>query len=130
MFLKRSVHFLLVVLLLFADSGMTLYAHTCHKTKGTQISIGSPKHKCKNEQGKSNCTIKKTSCCDVSSKYIKQNLIFKEIETVSVYLPVKAILITEIFTLPQLLNTSFSIFSNPPPLNIKAEGTFTQTFRI
>lgn len=131
MFLKRVVHLVLVFLLLFADSGMTLYAHTCLKTKHTHYSIGTPKHCCKKAQSKSNCAVKKSSCCNVSSKYIKQYLVFKVTETMKQCLPVLSVSFTNIFFIPQLLKvTSVNVFSNPPPIYSKAEGIYTQTFRI
>lgn len=130
MFLKRLVHLSLVVLLLFADSGVTLYAHTCLKTKHTHFSIGTPKHCCKGTKTKSNCSVTKSSCCNVNSKYIKQDFVYKETEAAQQELPALALIFSTVFSpviLPVEVN---STFSHSPPLLCKADGVFTQTFRI
>ena len=75
MFLKRVILFLTTLMLLFADSGQTLYAHTCLKSKHTHVTIGAPKHCCTNSSTEKHCGVKKASCCEIKSKYLKLNFV-------------------------------------------------------
>jgi len=131
MLARRVITFIITLLILFADSGQTIYAHTCLKTKHTHISIGQPKHCCAEKKEENHCTIKKSSCCEVSSKYLKQDFINQQTEvrevaaTVSV-LPVSQIFISSLVGVAALNQANTS----PPIVFGKSENTFTQTFRI
>ena len=132
MLLKRVITFILTLLILFADSGQTIYAHTCLKSKHTNISIGAPKGCCAEKNSASHCTLKKSSCCEVSSKLLKQGFINQPTtEAKAVTLEAKVLPTSQLFVfsapqsvIPNLSNTS------PPPVLCKSENTFTQTFRI
>src|SRR5687767_13181279 len=85
MFLKRMTTLILTSLILFADSGQMIYAHTCFKSMHTSFSLYAPADCCpKKEIAKSccakkainenkNCALGKMACCSVSSKYVKQS---------------------------------------------------------
>lgn len=131
MFIKRLVVLFVTFLLLFADSGQMLYAHTCLKTNHTHYSISSPKHCCVNEKDESNCSIKKSSCCEVSSKYLKQNFVRQETFTEEAsalqqnYFPVHVFS----FAVTSVTKTC-SGFAEPPSLLLQSSAVFTQSFRI
>lgn len=132
MFLKRFILLLTTLLLLFADSGQTLYAHTCIKSKHTHITIGEPKHCCSEKSTKNHCGIKKASCCEITFKYLKQNFVSDSNQQYS------------------LFNIDFSTFENVQKIKCvfnfhkqfnayspillsstnKACNSFTQNFRI
>ncbi len=132
MLLKRVITFILTLLILFADSGQTIYAHTCLKSKRTNISIGNPKRCCAESKSTGHCTLKKSSCCEVSSKLLKQGFINqptterKEVILESIVLPTSQLFVfcAHQSVIPNSSNTS------PPPVLCKSENTFTQTFRI
>ncbi len=131
MLLKRATTLILTLIILFADSGQTIYAHTCLKSKHTHISIGQPKHCCAESKTTSHCTIKKSNCCEVSSKYLKQDFINQQTETRAVSLEVAVLPFTQAFILVKAeeLVLNYSNTSHPLVFS-KSENTFTQTFRI
>ena len=131
MLLKRVITFILTLIILFADSGQTIYAHTCLKLKHTNISIGAPKGCCAKKSSTSHCTVKKSSCCEVSSKYLKQGFInqpteIKKSTPVAIVLPTSQLFV---FSASQSLVPNSSNTSTPSVLS-KSENTFTQIFRI
>jgi hypothetical protein len=131
MLLKRAIIFVLTLIILFADSGQTIYAHTCLKSKHTHISIGQPKHCCAESKTTSHCTIKKSNCCEVSSKYLKQDFINQQTETKAVELEVAVLPVTHVFVLVEEETLVLNYNNTSPPLVFsKSENTFTQTFRI
>ena len=131
MLLKRAVTFLLTLLILFADSGQTIYAHTCLKTKHTHISIGQPKHCCSDTKAEGNCVIKKSSCCEVSSKYLKQDFINQQTEVKEVMATVAVLPVSEIFISSPVKVIALNQTNTSPPIVFsKSENIFTQTFRI
>ena len=131
MLLKRVITFLLTTIILFADSGQTIYAHTCLKTKHTHISVGQPKHCCSEKRETNHCTIKKSSCCEVSSKYLKQDFINQQTETKEITSIVAILPLSQIFQLlPIAISTNRVTNTSPPFALCKSAITFTQTFRI
>ena len=131
MLLKRVVTFLLTAIILFADSGQTIYAHTCLKTKHTHISIGEPKHCCLEKKETSKCTVKKSSCCEVNSKYLKQNFIIQQTEVKQITAVVAILSLAQIFQLlPNIISNERATNTSPPFALCKSAITFTQAFRI
>lgn len=131
MLLKRGITFIITLLILFADSGQTIYAHTCLKTKHTHISIGEPKHCCTDEIAEGNCVIKKSSCCEVSSKYLKQDFINQQTEVKEVTVTVAVLPVSQIFISSPVNAVALNQAKTSPPIVFgKSENTFTQTFRI
>jgi len=131
MLLKRGITFIITVLILFADSGQTIYAHTCLKTKHTHISIGRPKHCCAEKKMDGKCVIKKSSCCEVSSKYLKQDFINQQTQVKEVTATVAVLPVSQIFiSSPVNVVTLNQANTSPPIVFSKSENTFTQTFRI
>ncbi len=64
----------LCLLLLIADSGQVLFAHTCLKAKHTSYSLSISKGCCNNINATTGAlSFRKASCCEVSSKYVKQS---------------------------------------------------------
>lgn len=132
MLLKRAVSVLMLVLILFADSGQTIYAHTCLKSKHTHLSIGSPKHCCSAKVEANNCTIRKATCCEVSSKYLKQNFVSQPVVNDVMYYQVAVLPHSQVFV-PRVAEPVITLAANtsPPLLALaKSSGIFTQTFRI
>ncbi len=132
MLLKRAVSVLMLVLILFADSGQTIYAHTCLKSKHTHLSIGSPKHCCSAKVVFNNCTIRKATCCEVSSKYLKQNFVSQPVVNDVEYYQVAVQPQSQVFT-PRVVQPVIilAVNTSPPLIALsKSSGTFTQTFRI
>ncbi len=131
MLLKRAIIFVLTLIILFADSGQTIYAHTCLKTMHKHISIGQPKHCCAESKTTSHCTIKKSNCCEVSSKYLKQDFINQQTETKATNLQVALLPFIQAFILVKAEELVLNYNNTSPPLVFsKSENTFTQTFRI
>ena len=74
MFFKRYMCVVLCLLLLIADSGQVLFAHTCLKAKHTSYSLSTSKGCCNNINATTGAlSFRKASCCEVSSKYVKQS---------------------------------------------------------
>jgi hypothetical protein len=145
MIARRLALTFLTLLILFADSGQMIYAHTCLKSNHTSLSLFTPASDCcgkeettkriccakKAAEQKKNCALGKMDCCSVSAKYIKQSfpsgemkLSLKEVEK-----PLAALV------------TLFAAFINIPSDKIsyivetalppgKADIRFTQVFRI
>jgi len=131
MALKRVINFLLILFILFADSGQTIYAHTCLKSKHTHLSIGTPKHCCSEKKETGNCIVKKSSCCEVSSKYLKLNFVSEQ-TPVNETVPGIAVSCLPTFFLPVFNPIVDENKSNAPPslAVVKASKEFTQIFRI
>lgn len=132
MLFKRALSLLMLVLILFADSGQTVYAHTCLKSKRTSLSIGSPKHCCSTKAVTTGCAVKKATCCEVSSKYLKQHFVSQPV-VVDVMCHQVAVLPQSQVFVPRMVQPVVSLAANtsPPPVAFaKSAGTFTQTFRI
>jgi hypothetical protein len=91
MFFKRLLSLLIASIILFAESGQVVYAHTCFKSNETSFSLYSPAH-CNDEKIEKSCCAKKQqitpeacvkgkeSCCGVSSKYVQQSFPTHETE--------------------------------------------------
>jgi hypothetical protein len=128
--LRRDITFILTLLILFADSGQTIYSHTCNKTKHTHISIGQPNHCCADKSEGKGCSVKKSACCEVSSKLLKQD--FVNTPTVSNQLiPVfVAIGFPQIFIPYPTIAIGSGSGTSPSVAFSKASKAFTQTFRI
>lgn len=132
MLFKRALSLLMLVLILFADSGQTVYAHTCFKSKRTSLSIGRPKQCCSTKATTHGCAVKKATCCEVSSKYLKQHFVSSPVVVDVIYHQVAVLPQSQVFVprvaqpvLKQAANTS------PPLIALaKSAGTFTQNFRI
>ncbi len=78
MFLKRLISLFFVFVLLLSDSGLKLFAHTCLKSKHTHYSLVAEKHCCGEGSRQQHCVVKKDSCCEVKSTYLKCNFVFEE----------------------------------------------------
>jgi len=131
MLLKRMVTFVLTLLILFADSGQTIYAHTCLKSKHTHISLGQPKHCCGEKKESNGCNITKAPCCEISSRYLKQDFISRQTIVAPTIVEVAVLSFSPFFIAYQCEKTT-SNYSNtsPPGTFSKSKDTFTQTFRI
>jgi|GEM_PF-1747064 len=144
MLFKRIVSILITLLILFADSGQMIYAHTCHKSNNTSFSLYSPAHcgavKVKKEcctkkkvVKHSGCALNKTNCCALSSKYVKMSFPTNDLQIKNIKVG-EDILVALPMQLPyvNLQNST----SNPeqngsPPLPAQSGGkhSFTQVFR-
>lgn len=117
---------------MFADSGQTIYAHTCLKSKHTHLSIGQPKHCCAEKVVAGKCEVKKSTCCEVSSKYLKQDFVSEQIVPDFIAFDAAIVPVSRVFVAcypAPLIQRAAN--SSPPLLAIaKSEIAFTQTFRI
>lgn len=143
MLLKRIVTLFITFLILFADSGQMIYAHTCFKSNHTSVSLYTPDDCCDKEktekdccakkvtEQKSDCTLGDMSCCSVSSKYVKQSFPNNEVK-LSANEIVKDVM-AEVKLFAAYVSASFGkliISSSPPLLRCKDDIRFTQVFRI
>ncbi len=143
MFLKRIVTLFITFLILFADSGQMIYAHTCLKSNHTSFSLYAPGNCCaKKESTKSccakkiieeekKCTLGKMSCCSVSSKYVKQSFPNNEVKLQPTEItrePATEITLFSVYIISSVQNV---LANSPPPLlRCKDDIRFTQVFRI
>lgn len=141
MLFRRVLSLLLLVLILFADSGQTIYAHTCLKSNNTSFSLLSPAHcPVKKEVVKSccakrqtlsaeTCRLGKASCCSVTSKFVKQAFPgrFIELKAVKQFASAAGIATYNFcFTAQQAIASP--IYSTPP--YPAPSSPFTGVFRI
>ena len=143
MLLRRIATLFITFLILFADSGQMIYAHTCFKSNHTYFSLYTPDHCCSKEKVTKNCCAKKAvetkkscalgkmSCCSVSAKYVKQSFPNNEIKITATKI-IKDV-ITEVTSFTMNIFSSFDklpSFSSPLLLRCKNDIRFTQVFRI
>lgn len=131
MIFKRLVYIVMTVLVLFAGSGQTIYAHTCLKTGRTTLAFTNAtcchKKAVKNEQ----CSFKKPSCCQVNAAFsgqvvpatvqasgqIKVSVIPVFVQEIfNVFNPLQSVIVTDVFGLV------------PEPFG-KSDILFTRVFR-
>lgn len=133
MFLTRSINILLIVIMFFADSGHTIYAHTCLKKKQTNISLNYTQSCCSDRDSNSDYSIKKASCCEVASKHLKINSV-SEVNSINSIITLIAadIYCTTLFVIQPSTAVNAVTKNNSPPLfaSVKSGNVFTQTFRI
>jgi len=119
--------------MLLADSGQTIYAHTCLKKNRTSISLTNAATCChKKVAGKESCSFKKQNCCQVNSTLVKQ-VVPGRVQTGGQFkIVLQSFVAVEIF---EAYNSSTIVFicgnhrsSAPEPLG-KADILFTQVFR-
>jgi len=128
---KQVLTFIIALLILFADSGQTIYARTCLKSKQTHLSLTQPKGCCGTASKHNSCHLKKSACCEVSAKLLKGNFINSNLVN------------QDGIALPALLYVANAFsFSSPQPAISKplpslaflppgiVAGAFTHTFRI
>lgn len=145
--MKQIFCFFMTMLLLFADAGQTIYAHTCLKSNHVSYSINTPaackeeqqehaKKSCcekeKQQQESEDCTVGKKDCCTVSGKYIKASLGADVIKDIQVSMPIQAaaiaIFLLFSFEVDALL---YTVHNSPPPLLAYSNSqSFIQNFRI
>ncbi len=143
MLFKRSIIFAITCIILFADSGQMVYAHTCFKLNHTYFSLYAPDECCAEErvhksccnkeevQERAKCNVGKSDCCSVSAKYFKQSFPTTEpklLKETVLETPTTGITFFRIY-----ISDSFArIFqiSSPPLLYSKADIHLTQVFRI
>lgn len=144
MLLKRIVSVLITLLILFADNGQMIYAHTCLKSNNTSFSLYSPAHcgavKVKKEcctkkkvVEHDNCALGKMSCCAVNSKYVKMSFPTNDLQIKNIKIA-DEVLVALPMQLPYV--NIQSVPANPqqnssPPLPLQSNGkhSFTQVFR-
>ncbi len=145
MLFKRIVTLSITFLILFADSGQMIYAHTCLLSHHTSFSLYIPNHCCaedekettktccaeKAETEKTNCALGKMDCCSLSSKYVKQSFPNHEIKSAANEMAKDVMKEVELFTAYVSATFNNLIFSSPPPLlRCKDDIRFTGVFRI
>jgi hypothetical protein len=139
---KRMLVGFLTLIILFADSGQMIYAHTCLQSKHTSVSLYSPAGCCiKIEKTKSccakkavaekkNCALGKMPCCSVSAKYVKQSFPSNEIKLAETADLKEAIFELPLFSVYPLQIAQKTFFPPVPLLQSKDDIRFTGVFRI
>lgn len=143
--MKQVLSLFMMLLILFADAGQTIYAHTCLKSNNVSYSLYSPaackeeqeqvKRNCcekKHTQEVEDCTIGKKDCCTVSGKYVKVPLGSDNLKATHINMPLQQayIILFSLFTFEAATQSTSSIFySTPPPLPYTHSQGFIQIFR-
>ena len=139
MVLKRIITTFLTLLILFADSGQMIYAHTCFKSNHTSISLFSPGGCCVKAQSTRPCCVKKAaeerkqcalgkmSCCSLSAKYVKQSFPSNEIKASASKVEKQLFVLINLFS--AYADQPVAIQTNPLPPG-KVDIRFTGAFRI
>lgn len=145
MFFKRFICLFITSIILLADSGQMIYAHTCLKSGNVTLSLQKPgndccpvkevKHNCCNKKKKEIQPVIKSehkSCCALSSKYVKQSFPTNSFETEKkIDLPTSLLALISIFKVYEF-NSGNYIFAqkNAPPLLLhQGHISFTQVIR-
>ncbi len=141
MFFKRFISLLLVVLILMAESGQTVFAHTCYKSHTTSYSLYSPQacntapvkqSCCDTEQpGETDhCKLSKTACCGLSSVFVKYSFPANnfEIQKTEVQQAMLSLLpLVMVYPISEF--STPSSFAHSPPLFRLHSAVFLQVFR-
>jgi hypothetical protein len=143
MFMKRFICILITSIILLADSGQMIYAHTCLKSGNVSLSLTKPganccpvpevKHSCcaKKEALKKAAIVSHKACCALSAKYIKQSFptnkaeVEKKIELPVVVLPLNIFKAYAVSTGNYILAQS----NAPPIIQGEEHISFTQVIR-
>lgn len=144
--MKQILCFFMTMLILFADAGQTIYAHTCLKSNNVSFSINTPAA-CKEEQQEhakkaccekekqetesEDCTVGKKDCCTVSGKYVKASLGADNIKAVHISMPIQAafVVLFQLFSFGADTQVSAFYYPTPPPLAYSNSQSFIQVFR-
>lgn len=126
--LSRLLAVFLAAIILFAEGGQVIYAHTCFKSNETSYSLYVPAH-CKEEVVKKSCcdharktvqkdecTLGKKSCCGVSSTFVKGNLQASQTDFKAPDVPKDFLCEQALIVLPVITG-----ITNPTPLFAQAE---------
>ncbi len=128
---RQVLTFIIALLILLADSGQTIYARTCLKSKQTQLSLTQPKGCCGTASKHSSCHFKKSACCEVSAKLLKGNFINSSLVNHSGIVLPALFYVANAFSFSSLQPAASkplpSLAFLPPGI---AGGAFTHTFRI
>ena len=140
---KRFVSILLTAIILFAEAGQVVYAHTCFKSNETSFSLYTPAH-CKDEVAEKQCCDKKQqsqseecvngkkSCCGVSAKYVQQSFPTHQTEVKKSSLAKEAVFsvallpVFQLYTSPVLVANTVVL---PPPLLQQSSSSFLCVYR-
>ncbi|MBL7779151.1 MAG: hypothetical protein JNK66_12780 [Chitinophagales bacterium] len=123
---KSQFAVFLSVVLLFANSGLTLFAHTCLRSQHTSIQLTQNDECCSGEEETRGCCDKKTSattvaeqhdnCCTVSLIHLEPNT--KQLLPQQFSFVLEAVAIQNIFAVvlhnPATICNDFSITHSPP----------------
>ncbi len=131
MIFKRLVYILITVLVLFADGGQTIYAHTCLKTHRTALAFNNQSCCHKKQSPLSGPVFKKPSCCIINATMVKHGVpcqipIIEQVKLATPIIYAPGLLIAFI-SLPAIL-TSYCRSSSSELLNT-ADILFTRVFR-
>ncbi len=145
-YMKQVLCLFMMFLMLFADAGQTIYAHTCLKSNNVSFSINTPaackeeahhevKACCtkKKQKEADDCTIGKKDCCSVSGKYVKASLGGDNTVVTPLSVPLQAVVLSlfNLFTFEvEETNASIHVYPSPPPLAYEHSQGFIQVFRI
>lgn len=144
--MKQVLCLFMMLLMLFADAGQTIYAHTCLKSNNVSFSINMPaackdeqqhlKKTCcekKKQQKTKDCTIGKKDCCSVSGKYVKASLGGDNTVITPLSIPLQAVALSlfNLFTFEvDETKALIQVYPSPPPLAYAHSQGFIQVFRI
>jgi len=132
----QGLTILFALFLLFADSGQTLYAHTCHHANRTTFSVNDVKVCCGScESEEATEQVKRSSCCDIKTQWLKQNyLTDTHVQSApQIHTPILSAIgqayVTISLSAPQATRP-FAQGNSPPLYLASSDIRFTQTFRI
>lgn len=130
---KRIICFLLTAVLLLADSGQMIYAHTCFKSHQTAISLSKTSTACCKtvaDKVTHQARLQKSSCCSVNSQYIKQapgsemRFDFSKLQ-----LPVQPVALFVVENVPVLLKSPQGLIHTSNLSSNKSNSLYTSVFR-
>ena len=131
MIFKRLVYILMTALVLFADGGQTIYAHTCLKTHSTSLALSNASCCHKKAVPLSGHVFKKPSCCFVNATMVKHGIPaqIQLVEQLKIQAPVSVVLaLFSAYVAIPFITILNGRSPSPEPLRA-ADILFTQVFR-
>jgi hypothetical protein len=130
--LKRMLYLLMVAVLLLADSGQTIYAHTCLKTNHTSLALSNGANCCGMKAAeKGALSFNKASCCRVTPTLIKHVAPAKVQLAARINVVIQPVFASDVFkiSIPYSSDPSLYIRSSSPEPASAVDISFTQVFR-
>ena len=131
MIFKRLVYIIMTVLVLLADSGQTIYAHTCLRTNRTKLAFTNASccHKAAVKDGKR--SFRKPSCCRINATVARQIMPSNVNPSNQIDVAAAPVFVAEIFKVSSPLSSMVATdaIGFVPESPGKADILFTRVFR-